>query len=225
MFDSLLNLGFSPAFTILNYTVSYFELVSTLTGLLAVILNARGKIINWFFGIISVATAAILFYNTQLYADLFLQIYFVATNIYGWYLWRKNRIENVVLDVAYLNKNERAYWGVGIVFSYLAVYVFIKNVHLIFPVYFTVPAAYPVADCSIWVLSMAGNFLSAKKKIESWYLWILVDILAPIIYFYKDLKFIALEYLIFLAIATYGLIEWERMNKTNKVNKLIEKQE
>ena len=217
--SELFHFGFLPAFTVLNYTVSYFELISTLTGLLAVVLNARGKIINWFLGIISVATAAVLFYNTQLYADLFLQIYFIATNIYGWYLWHQNRKENIILDVKYLNSRERLYWIQGIFVSYLIIYAFIRNVHLILPTYFPVPAAYPVTDCMIWILSMAGNFLSAKKKIESWYLWILVDILAPIIYFFKDLKFIALEYLIFLAIAIYGLIEWQRMFRENGVER------
>ncbi len=213
--QSLFQFGFLPAFTVLHYTVSYFELISSLTGLLAVFLNARGKIINWFLGIISVVTAAILFYNAQLYADLFLQIYFVATNIYGWYLWRKNRIENITLDVVYLNSVERKNWFIGISIAYVVLVLFISNVHILLPHYFTIPAAYPIVDSFIWVISMAGNALSAKKKIESWYLWILVDTLAPIVYYLKDLKFIGLEYLIFLGIAVYGLVEWRRMFQIN----------
>lgn len=219
--QSFFHVGFFPAFSVLNYTVSYFELISTLTGLLAVFLNARGKIINWFLGIISVVTAAILFYNAQLYADLFLQIYFVVTNIYGWYLWRKNRIENIVLDVVYLTKIERRNWLMGISVAYLVLILFISNVHILLPHYFPMPAAYPIVDSFIWVVSMAGNALSAKKKIESWYLWILVDMLAPIVYYMKDLKFIGLEYLIFLVIAAYGLVEWRKMFKVNPLNKQL----
>ena len=221
MLQNIFHIGFLPAFTVLNYTVSYFELISTLTGLLAVFLNARGKIINWFLGIISVLTAAILFYNAQLYADLFLQIYFVATNIYGWYLWRKNRIENIFLDVVYLNKFERKNWVISISLAYLVLLLFIRNVHILLPYYFPIPAAYPIVDSFIWVISMAGNALSAKKKIESWYLWILVDTLAPVVYYLKDLKFIGLEYLIFLGIAVYGLIEWRRMFKVNTNKDLL----
>ena len=99
--------------------------------------------------------------------------------------------------------------------------LFISNVHILLPHYFPIPAAYPIVDSFIWVVSMAGNALSAKKKIESWYLWILVDMLAPIVYYMKDLKFIGLEYLIFLVIAAYGLVEWRKMFKVNPLNKQL----
>jgi nicotinamide mononucleotide transporter len=55
--------------------------------------------------------------------------------------------------------------------------------------------------------------LMARKKIESWYLWVAVDILAPVLYFQKQLYLLAIEYIIFGIIAAYGLIEWQRIHK------------
>ena len=57
-------------------------------------------------------------------------------------------------------------------------------------------------------MSMAGNYLLTEKKVEAWVLWVLVDILAPILYFQKNLKFVSLEYIIFLGIAVYALWQW-----------------
>ena len=64
------------AFQVLGYDMSWLEFISTLAGLIAVWLNAREKIINWPIGLLNIAGAFVLFYQSQLYADMFLQIYF-----------------------------------------------------------------------------------------------------------------------------------------------------
>ena len=63
------------------------------------------------------------------------------------------------------------------------------------------------------MMSIAGNILLMVKKIESWILWVLVDILAPILYFQKGIYFVTIEYIIFLALATFALWNWLNLYK------------
>ena len=75
------------AFTILGYSISWLELVGTIFNLVCVILAARRNIWNWPIGLIGVMLFGVLFYQINLYADVFEQVYYLITGISGWYLW------------------------------------------------------------------------------------------------------------------------------------------
>jgi nicotinamide mononucleotide transporter len=63
------------------------------------------------------------------------------------------------------------------------------------------------------VMSMLATMLLAHKKVESWVLWITVDVICIWLYFEKSIYFLSLEYLIFLGIAAYGLYNWQKQMK------------
>src|SRR5581483_11886992 len=72
----------------------WLEIIGVLTGLLCVYLAAKNIIWNWPFAIVSVAIYIFIFFDSHLYADMGLQFYFMAMNIYGWYFWsRKPKTE------------------------------------------------------------------------------------------------------------------------------------
>lgn len=81
-------------------------------------------------------------------------------------------------------------------------------IHEFFPTAFPEPAAYPYADTLVAVASIVANTLMARRFIESWVLWIGIDVICVYLYFQKDIKFIAFEFLIFLILAFYGLYSW-----------------
>ena len=66
---------------------TWLEIIGVITGLLCVYLAARNNIWNWPFAIISVGGYIFIFFDSHLYADMGLQFYFMAMNIYGWYYW------------------------------------------------------------------------------------------------------------------------------------------
>lgn len=201
---------FSTAFQVLGYDMSWLEFVSTLAGLLAVWLNAREKIINWPIGLLNVAGAFVLFYQSQLYADMFLQIYFFVTGIYGWWLWskRNKQTDEKEVVISFMTQRQRISWLIAVTCATIFLTYIVLHLNSWLPKYFPSSAAFPVADTLIWTMSMAGNFLLTEKKVEAWILWVLVDILAPVLYFQKNLKFVALEYIIFFGIAVYALYQW-----------------
>ncbi len=206
-------------FTVLGYEMSYLEFFGTVAGLVAVWLSARANIWSWPIGIVNVVLFFFLFYQVQLYPDMFLQIFFLITNLIGWWRWanprpgeenRRNQLKASFMGW----KKFSSLTGIGIVGTWI-LGTFAANLHEWFPSVFSLPSAFPYADSFVTVMSIITTFYMIEKKIESWIIWIIVDVLATYLYFSKGIRFVALEYLIFCLIASYGLWNWIREMKTN----------
>ncbi len=195
------------AFEILGYQISYVELIGTIFGLISVYLASRANILTWPTGIVNELFLFILFFQIQLYADMFLQVYFFAVTLYGWHNWKKKPKQNSITSTS-RNMN---FWIVGIVVigSLITGFLF-SNIHEFLPQYFKIKAAYPYADSFVMVCSIIATVLLAQKKIETWYLWIIVDIVCVFLFLKKGIIFLGIEYFIFLGVATYGLINWKK---------------
>jgi len=197
----------NTAFSIIGYPISYVELIGTVFGLISVYYASKANILTWSTGIVNEVFLFILFFQVHLYADMFLQVYFFIVTIYGWYNWNTSTVENKIAVVS-----TKARWLITIIIiaGSLLSGLIIKNIHLYLPNYFKVAAAYPFTDSFVMVLSIVATVLLAKKRIENWHLWILVDAICIILYFKKGVYFLSLEYLIFFGLASYGLYQWKK---------------
>lgn len=200
------------AFDLLNYHISYVELIGTLFGLLSVYLATKANIFTWSTGIINELFLFLLFYQVQLYADMFLQLYFFIVTLYGWYNWKQNPEQNSTSTIGL--KTRIGLLFIIIISTILLGYI-ITNLHLYLPSYFKIKAAYPFTDSFVMILSIIATVLLAKKKIETWYLWIAVDLVCIVLFFKKGIFFLGLEYLVFLGLATFGLINWKKQLKND----------
>jgi nicotinamide mononucleotide transporter len=194
-------------FHFFGYSISYVELIGTLFGLFSIYFASRANILTWPTGLVNEVFLFILFFQVQLYADLFLQLYFFVVSIYGWYRWNSKSPDNRIAEMR-LRTNVLLALGIGL--GSLVAGFFFSNIHSYLPLYFKVPAAYPFMDSFVMVSSIVATVLMAKKKIESWYWWIAVDVVCIGIYFLKGIVFLSLEYIIFLGLASYGLFHWKK---------------
>lgn len=197
----------NTAVTILDYSISYVELIGTIFGLISVYFASRANILTWSTGIVNEIFLFILFFQVYLYADMFLQVYFFIVTLYGWYNWRTTTVES---KIGVINSKARWLTAIIIVTGALLSGLLIKNIHLYLPQYFRIAAAYPYTDSLVMVLSIVATVLLAKKKIENWCLWILTDAICVVLYYKKGVYFLSLEYLIFLGLASYGLYHWKK---------------
>ncbi len=195
------------AFRVLGYPISYVELIGTLFGLVSVYFASRANILTWATGIVNEVFLFILFFQVQLYADMFLQIYFFVVTLYGWYKWQEKTSENKISKTSFRNK---IFFAVAILIGTLISGFLFTNIHSYLPSYFKIQAAYPFTDSFVMVSSIVGTMLLAKKKIENWYLWLVVDLVCVVLYFKKGVYFLSLEYFIFLGLAYYGLYHWKK---------------
>lgn len=195
------------AFCIAGYNLSYVELVGTLFGLLSVWFASKTNVLTWPTGIINEVFLFALFYQVQLYADMFLQIFFFVVTVYGWYSWRSNQS---IVKITGLNSNQNITLAALLLLGVTATGILIQNLHNLLPKWFPLPAQYPFADSFIMVLSIAATYLLAKKHIETWVLWLAVDVVAVAIYYQRGIYFLSAEYVVFLGLATYGFVNWKK---------------
>ena len=193
------------AFKVLDYSLSYVELIGTLFGLISVYYASRANILTWPTGIINEIALFVLFFQVQLYADMFLQVYFFIVTIFGWYKWKSNTADVPVTSVGSLT------WiAVTMMVGTIGAGVIITNIHVWLPTWFRLPATYPFADSFVMVGSILATVLLAKKQVENWYLWIIVDVVSIVVYLLKGIYFLSLEYVIFLGLASFGLYRWKK---------------
>ena len=197
-------------FIVFNYPLSYIEFLGTLFGLLSVILAVRANILTWPTGIINELFFLILFFQVQLYANMLLQVVFFITTLYGWYNWNKHKQDNSSLSITSLPITQLLYTFIVIILASFLLAMLIEKLPQLLPTYFTKPAAFPLMDSAVMVISLAATLLLAKKILQTWLLWIINDILCIILYIQQGVYFIAIEYLIFLIIACLGWHHWHK---------------
>ena len=208
-------------FTALGYPMSYLEFFGTVSGGLAVFLSAKANVWSWPIGIVNVALFFFLFFQVQLYPDMFLQIFFFVTNLIGWWRWThpKEAEENSKHELRISLMPAKWIYIISctglvgtVLFGMLA-----KNLNQMFPTIFSQPSAFPFADSFVTVMSIAATYLMVQKKIECWLVWIIVDATATVLYFSKGIKLVGIEYLVFCFIAAFGFIHWLKEYRTNQL--------
>ncbi len=195
------------ALVILGYPLSYTELIGTLFGLISVYYASKASILTWPSGIVNEVFLFILFFQVQLYADMFLQVYFFLMTIYGWYNWSSVSTSREISEMSFWIKMLTA---ISIVIGTTIAGFFFSNIHIYLHEYFQAKASYPFSDSFVMVSSIVATILLARKKLETWYLWISVDIVCVVIYFQRGIYFLSLEYIVFLCLASYGLLNWRK---------------
>jgi nicotinamide mononucleotide transporter len=177
------------------------EIVAALLGLANILLLVRRSIWNYPFGIAMVLLYAFVFHDAKLYSDALLQIFFLIVQLYGWWHWVRNKAEAGQIMVERLpGRFMLLLAGVSMV----AIYGWGALMHR-----FT-DASYPWWDGSIAILSVVAQILLARRYIENWAIWILVDIISIGVYAAKGLWPTFGLYIIFLIVSILGLIEWRR---------------
>lgn len=193
-----LNHAVFPAF---GAPVTVAEILGFLTGALCVWLLARQNIWNWPIAMANNLLFLYLFKNSGLYADAALQLVFFSLSTYGWYHWLRPGPKRAELPVT---KTTPKTWAVllplTIAATLLLHYILKSQTNSTVPQY----------DALTTALSLAAIWGQTRKLLESWWLWILADIIYIPLYAYKNLWLTALLYVIFLALCIDGLRAWRK---------------
>lgn len=186
-----------------NYASSFnfLDFAGLVFGLLCVWFLIRQNMLTWPTGIIYVLISLVIFIKAKLYADFILHVVFLILNIYGWYYWKHPSKEDSQLAVT---RTHTITLGILLLLSVGLIYI---TGHLLATY---TDASVPFWDSTTSVLSVIAMWLTAKKKIENWALWLVVNILATGIYFYKGIYFYCILYLVYIGMAVAGYISWRK---------------
>ncbi|MEH2041547.1 nicotinamide riboside transporter PnuC [Nostoc sp.] len=197
------------AFNILGYPMSYVEFLGTIFYLWSVWLISRRNILTWAVGIVSVLLYMVLFYQIRLYSDMVEQVYYLGVSVYGWWRWSTPKLDSgEVLNVRHSRKRQIILAPSVTIALTFVMGALMSQIHTILPAIFPDKASFPYLDALTTIMSFTAMWLMTHKRIESWYYWIVVDIIGIWLYDIKGVKFIALLYVILLLMAINGLISW-----------------
>lgn len=196
------------AFSLMGYPVSFIELVATFFGLLSVYLATKPSIWTWPTGMLNEVGFFLLFFQVNLYADMLLQCIFFGVTVYGWLHWKNHNDSG--RSIVVIGWQKLLMLLCIVVIAAAMVGFLMLRLHTWFPAVFTEPAAYPFIDSFVMSASVAAIILLARKVLESWLLWILVDVVCIGLFIARGINLVAAEYVLFLIMASYGYYNWRR---------------
>ncbi|MEL6667975.1 MAG: nicotinamide riboside transporter PnuC [Bacteroidota bacterium] len=185
--------------------------VATLCSLVYVVLAARSNIACWVFAIVGCAIWAYVSYDSRLYSDAGLQIFYIATAIAGWWRWSKSTGEaGEVLPIKRMTLREHAIiWLVGLPMGYLLGYYLGESWGAV--------ATY--WDAYTTVFSVIVTFAVINRRLENWLYWIAIDIVTGALYFSRGLDAFGIVMIVYTVVAAFGYVAWKReMQGRNIIN-------
>ena len=196
------------------------ELVAVIFGVVSVLLASRLNVLVFPIGIVSTALFVYLLWQWQLFGDMFINAYYTAMGIYGWFNWSKNRTNSEQNDIIIEHIQASDVSTLALLAS--ATVAFVALIYYFRPVInnnFSFDGAVLGMHLFTWVdytdmlttaLFLMAMWLMANRKIEHWLLWIVADAISVPLYFYKGLTFTSLQYVVFTAIAIWAYYEWQQ---------------
>jgi nicotinamide mononucleotide transporter len=208
---------------------NYIEIFGAVTGILYVFLEIRQNLWLWPVGIITSAVYIWVFFTGKLYADTSLQVYYLIISVLGWYWWIRGSGRRVQGTGQNLQRTDSPFEGgggdvktdtaasklivhrlnmksgIGLTIVFVLLYFIIWSVlsHL-------TDSPVPAADSFITSLSIIATWMLARKIYEHWYLWIVVDAFASVLFITRHLYPTVILYIVYCALSFAGLIEWKK---------------
>lgn len=181
--------------------MSFLEATAATLGLINLVLIARRTIWNYPFGIAMVCLYFIVFWQARLYSAAGLQVFFLGAQLYGWWYWRQASDGTTPVPVRRLGHNGRL---VALIAGTVITLI------LGFAMSRLTDAAAPWLDAGNAGWSMVAQILTDRRHVESWPLWIAINILSIWLYASQGLMATAGLYAVFLCIAAWGWDNWRR---------------
>jgi len=177
------------------------ESIAVITAILYLLLAIRQNSWCWVFGGISTAILTYLSVNAQLYMQSALNATYFALSIYGWFSWRSGGADETPLAVAR--------WPLRVHAVAVPAIVIVAAVNgFLLAAYTDADFAYldaVIAWAAIWT-----TFMAARKVLENWWYWLVIDIASAWIFWAQDLPLVALLYVFYIAMIPFGLVNWAR---------------
>lgn len=189
----------------------FLEIIGTIVGLVYLYLEYKASIHLWIAGIIMPAIYIFIYWDAGLYADFGINVYYLLAALYGWFLWKygnKNKCSEASADNGLpISKIPRK-----LIFPSILVFVLTFILILYILISFT-DSNVPYLDSFTTALSIVGMWMLARKFIEQWWVWIVVDLVSAGLYVYKELYLTSGLYALYAVIAFFGYLNWKKLMK------------
>jgi nicotinamide mononucleotide transporter len=184
------------------------EIAGTIVGLFYLYYEYKASMKVWIAGIIMPAISLFVYFRHGLYADFGINIYYLLAAIYGWMVWKYGKKkEEKFLPITHTPKKLYPVLVLVFVLAFLGIGYILVNY---------TDSNVPWWDSFTTALSIVGMWMLARKWLEQWISWILVDAVSCGLYIYKEVYFYAGLYGLYTIIAIFGYLEWKRKMKETR---------
>lgn len=185
---------------------SLLEAIAVIAGIISVWFSKKENILVYPIGLINTIIYVYISIKGHLIGEATVNFYYTVMSIYGWILWqRKNSKEEHIMHIRFSTKKEWVQQIAFFLFFYSSIFFALTYLKQSFA-----SGAIPGLDAFASATAFTGMWLMARKKVESWYWWIVTNIASIPLYFIKGYIFSSVYYVILLIIAFAGWMEWKK---------------
>ncbi len=205
-------------FTLINiylfyaWNDSWIGLTASLTGMVCVVLTAKARISSFYFGLVNILTYSYVAWRSAYYGDVMLNmLYFLPMTFIGIYFWKKHQKAKGEVKVRSLSWRKRGIWFASSLIALMIYGVFL----------WVIKGTLPFIDSATTVFSVIAAIMLNKRLTEQWFYWIMVDVLAIVMWVYifvtvgTDISMLVM-WSAYLVNAIYGAWNWKRMEKNGR---------
>ncbi|MDH3350545.1 MAG: nicotinamide riboside transporter PnuC [Gammaproteobacteria bacterium] len=180
---------------------SALEAAAVVFAVLYLVLAIRQNILCWVCAGISTAIYVYLFLHARLYMESLLNVFYFVMAVYGWWVWYHGRTDGHELPVSVWSVVVHAYAIAAIVAaSLISGYLLSEYTN----------AAFPYIDSMTTWAAVWATFLVARKVLENWWYWLVIDTASIFIYWSRDLQLTSFLFAVYVIMIPFGLISWTR---------------
>ena len=178
-----------------------FELIAFLIAIAGVFLTARGHIAGWILGIIGSAFYVPVFFLSRLYAETGLQLFYMVMGAFGYYNWLRLGKKEESKTISNITLKQSISLIVLFIIGSFTLAKILQNLS---------NTDVPYFDACMGISGLLITWMMARKYIENWICWVIVDLANAGLFIYKSLYLTAILYIIMAVIALYGLKTWRK---------------
>ena len=192
-----------PAFTLWASPVTWLELLAFVLSIAMVLANLRVNVVGWPLAIAASLLYALLFADSKLYGEASLQIFFVVVSVWGWWQWLRGLGgDGEALRVHRLPMRERWLALTATLLAWPALAMLLAR---------GTDSDVPWLDALPTVASVTGQLMLGRKLVETWPVWLGVNVFSVGLFAYKGLWLTALLYALFAGLSVAGWRAWRRL--------------
>ena len=185
------------------------EIAAVVFAILYLLLAIRENIWCWFCAGISTAIYIYLYYVAKLYMESLLNVFYFAMAIYGWSVWQSGTVGGHTIPVTKLAGRVHATAGCIIASLVLASGFLLTRY---------TDAAFPYIDSATTFAAIWATFLVARKVLENWWYWLVIDVISVFIYWSRGLELTSLLFVLYVFMIPFGLARWSQSWREQKAN-------
>ncbi|MDN5356293.1 MAG: nicotinamide mononucleotide transporter [Rikenellaceae bacterium] len=182
----------------------WIEIIAASLGIIAIYFQIKVKPFYWVISLLVSSMYIIIYFLAKLYADMSMQFYYVGMSIYGLYVWLSgnNNSDKKTIPISKI-KDLKSWLLIALIsaLSFFIIGYILKK--------FT-DSNVPWWDSFTTSLSFVATWMLARKKIENWLIWIVVDATSVVLYIYKQLYPTTILFIILTLLAIVGYFQWNR---------------